>query len=81
MIARHIVRFLGSAVVLAASGVAVSAVSMSIVASASAQCPDVQVVFARGTGEAPGVGPTGQAFVDSLRQRVGGRSFDVYPVN
>jgi hypothetical protein len=39
------------------------------------------VLFARGTGEDPGVGPTGQAFVDNLRQRVGGRSFDVYPVN
>ena len=49
--------------------------------SASAQsCPDVQVVFARGTGEPPGVGPTGQAFVDSLRSRVGGRSLGVYPV-
>jgi hypothetical protein len=41
----------------------------------------VEVVFARGTGEAPGVGSTGQAFVDSLRSRVGGRSVDVYPVN
>jgi cutinase len=41
----------------------------------------VQVVFARGTGEPPGVGPTGQAFVDNLRSRVGGRSLDVYPVN
>jgi cutinase len=44
-------------------------------------CPDVEVVFARGTGEAPGVGPTGQAFVDSLRSRIGGRSLEVYPVN
>src|SRR5262249_952704 len=34
---------------------------------ASAQpCPDVEVVFARGTGEPPGVGLVGQAFVDSL---------------
>jgi cutinase-like protein len=81
MIARHIVRSLGPAVVIAASGVAVSALSASVIPSASAQCPDVQVVFARGTGEAPGVGPTGQAFVDALHQRVGGRSFDVYPVN
>jgi cutinase len=54
----------------------------ALVASASADpCPDVQVVFARGTGEPAGVGPTGQAFVDSLRPRVGARSFDVYPVN
>jgi hypothetical protein len=44
-------------------------------------CPDVEVVFARGTGEPPGVGGVGQAFVDSLRSQVGGRSLDVYPVN
>jgi cutinase len=50
--------------------------------TASAQpCSDVEVVFARGTGEPPGVGPTGQTFVDSLRPRVAGRSFEVYPVN
>ena len=54
----------------------------AFIPSASADpCPDVQVVFARGTGEPPGVGPTGQAFVDSLRSRMGPRSFDVYPVN
>ncbi|BBX62076.1 cutinase [Mycobacterium saskatchewanense] len=39
------------------------------------------MVFARGTGEPPGVGPTGQAFVDGLRSRIGAQSFDVYPVN
>jgi hypothetical protein len=44
-------------------------------------CPDVEAVFARGTGEPPGVGGVGQAFVDALRSRVGGRSLDVYPVN
>jgi cutinase len=50
--------------------------------SASAQpCSDVQVLFARGTGEPAGVGQTGQAFIDSLRSRVGGKSLDVYPVN
>jgi cutinase len=44
-------------------------------------CPDVEVVFARGTFEAPGVGGVGQAFVDALRDRVGSKSIDVYPVN
>ena len=52
------------------------------VPSASAQpCPDVEVVFARGTTEPPGVGPTGEAFVDSLRARVGTKSMEVYPVD
>jgi cutinase len=50
--------------------------------SASAQgCPDVEVVFARGTSEAPGVGGVGQAFVDALRAQLGNRSLNVYPVN
>jgi hypothetical protein len=39
------------------------------------------VVFARGTTEDPGVGPTGQAFVDALRARVGTKSMGVYPVD
>ena len=74
-------RLLGPAV-LAACGLSASAFSASAIPSASAQpCPDVQVVFARGTGEPPGIGPTGQAFVDNLRPRVGGKSLDVYPVN
>ena len=50
--------------------------------SADAQpCPDVEVVFARGTGEPPGVGGIGQAFVDALRAQAGPRSVDGYPVN
>jgi cutinase len=45
--------------------------------AATAPCPDVEVVFARGTTEPPGVGGIGQAFVDSLRSRVGDRSVGV----
>jgi cutinase len=41
----------------------------------------VEVVFARGTGDPAGVGPTGQEFVDALRPQVGDKSLDVYPVN
>jgi len=44
-------------------------------------CPDVQVVFARGTMEPPGVGTVGQAFVDALTARAAGRTVDVAPVN
>ena len=46
-----------------------------------AAVPDVEVVFARGTTEAPGLGPTGDAFVDSLRSRIGSKSMEVYPVD
>ena len=81
MFTRHVVRLLGPAV-LAAGGISASVLVGSALPAASAQpCPDVQVVFARGTGEPAGVGPTGQAFVDNLHSRVGNRSFDVYPVN
>jgi cutinase len=47
----------------------------------AAPCPDVEIVFARGTTEPPGVGGIGQAFVDSLRTQLGGRSVGVYAVN
>ncbi len=47
---------------------------------ASASCPDVEVVFARGTDEPPGVGRVGQAFVSSLRQQTS-RNVTAYGVN
>ncbi|MDT5360165.1 MAG: cutinase [Mycobacterium sp.] len=50
--------------------------------SASAEpCSDVEVVFARGTNEPPGVGRIGQAFVDALRAQAGAKSVGVYAVN
>lgn len=63
-------------------GLTATVLQAAALPAATAQpCPDTQVVFARGTGEPPGVGPTGQAFVDSLRSRLGGKSMDVYAVN
>jgi cutinase len=49
--------------------------------AASDLCPAVEVVFARGTNEAPGVGATGQSFVDALNARLPGKTVDVYAVN
>jgi cutinase len=49
--------------------------------AAAAPCPDVEIAFARGTTEPPGVGGIGQVFVDSLRSRLGERSVGVYAVN
>jgi len=77
MTARRIARFFG-AVVVTSWAMLLSAP----VPSASAQpCPDVEAVFARGTGEPPGVGGIGQAFVDALRSQARGKSVDVYAVN
>lgn len=78
---RHILRILGSAVVAASSLNGAVLFASAVPTAAAEPCPDVEVVFARGTGEDPGVGPTGQAFVDSLRPRIGGKSLGVYPVN
>jgi cutinase len=49
--------------------------------SAHADCPDIEVVFARGTDDTPGLGRVGSAFVESLRGQVGGRSVGAYAVN
>jgi cutinase len=54
--------------------------SVTSVASAD-DCPDVEVIFARGTNEPPGLGRVGDAFVDSLRQQTGGLNIDTYGVN
>ncbi|KUI46886.1 cutinase [Mycobacterium sp. GA-1199] len=71
--ARVCLAALAAAAVLGAPGV--------VPAADAQQCPDIEVIFARGTGDPPGVGPVGQAFIDSLRSKVGGRSVGVYAVN
>jgi cutinase len=71
-------RLLGVAVVATA---ALLSTLLSVPNASAAPCPDVEVIFARGTFEPAGVGGTGQAFVDALRAQVGGKSVDVYPVN
>jgi len=68
--------------ILTVAAVAVSGVTLVAPAVAqAAACPDVQVVFARGTGEPVGVGRVGDAFVNDLRALVPGKSVDVYAVN
>jgi cutinase len=44
-------------------------------------CSDVEVVFARGTHQDPGLANIGQAFVDSLTSQADGRSVTAYPVD
>ena len=55
--------------------------SAPMAVSSAQPCPDVEAVFARGTGEPPGVGGIGESFIDALRSQLGARSLDVYPVN
>jgi cutinase len=77
--ARQFGGLLGAAVVT--TWAALLSVPMLIASVSAASCPDVEVTFARATNEPPGVGGVGQAFIDSLRSQVGGRSVGVYPVN
>jgi cutinase len=75
--ARQIARFVGAGVV--ATWVAL--LGPPVPSAFAEPCPDVEVVFARGTYEPPGVGAVGQAFVDSLRAQAGNRSVGVYGVD
>jgi cutinase len=54
---------------------------MPIGIASADDCPDIEVVFARGTNDAPGLGNVGDAFVGALRGKVGGRSVGAYAVN
>ncbi|ORV90401.1 cutinase [Mycolicibacterium iranicum] len=71
-----------SAVVAAVMTAAALLIAPTVTAPvANAQgCPDIEVIFARGTDEPPGLGRVGSAFVDSLQGRVGGRSVGSYAV-
>ncbi len=73
-------------------GVSIFAVSAAVAAVLATQtensaiakaagCPDVDVSFARGTNDSPGLGDVGKAFTDELTDRLSGRSVDIYAVN
>jgi cutinase len=74
---RHLAGAVGVTAMLAASVL----LSAPIPASSADPCPDVEVVFARGSGEPPGIGSVGRPFVEALRSQIGSRSLGVYPVN
>lgn len=69
-----------AAALIAGAGSVVAGGAVAPTATAQG-CPDVEVVFARGTSEQPGVGGVGQSFVDAVRAQAGPRSVGVYAVN
>jgi cutinase len=71
--------FRGSVAALVSATVLTASPTMTTAAAAG--CTDVQVVFARGTSEDPGIGGVGQAFVEDLRSRIGNRTLGVYAVD
>ncbi len=75
-------RTLAAAVLAASAAIATPlALSSALPRANAVACNDIEVVFARGTKEDPGIGRVGQAFVNDLRNLVGGRSLGVYAVN
>ena len=68
-----------AAFLVATAAVVVPAVALAPVASAD--CPDIEVIFARGTDDTGGLGAVGGEFVNSLKGKVGGRSVGSYAVN
>ncbi|MBX7448757.1 cutinase family protein [Mycolicibacterium sp. 3033] len=69
------------AATLIAAVAAVSGGAAAAPTAAAQGCPDVEVVFARGTSEQPGVGGVGQAFVDAVRAQAAPRTVGVYAVD
>jgi cutinase len=69
------------ALVLAAAGLIAPTVAPAtgVLPSASAACPAVEVVFARGRLESPGVGVLGNAFINALRSKTN-KNIGVYAV-
>lgn len=72
---------LSAAAVLGPQAAGFASAAPDPAATPGSACADVEVVFARGTFEAPGVGDTGQAFVNALNSRVPGQTVNVYGVN
>ncbi len=73
---------IAAAVVVAAAALIAPSVvpgTTALVPSASAACPAVEVIFARGRMESPGVGVLGNAFVSALRSKTN-KSINVYAV-
>jgi cutinase len=77
MTARQFARLAGAPIAVA---FALLGVPGGVPAAFAAPCPDVEVVFARGTFAPPGVGGIGQDFVNAVRSKVGDKSVGVYAV-
>jgi cutinase len=74
-------RLARGATILAAVGTVAAGVLVAAPIASADPCPDIEVVFARGTGEPAGIGRVGQAFTDALSSQVGGRTVGSYAVN
>ena len=74
-----------AALMIPASVALIVSAPVALIASAptahGAPCPDVELIFARGTSEPVGAGRVGQALAGQLAPQLGGRSLGIYGVN
>ena len=75
-----LLRRIGTTVTSVAT-IALTAQCFAAPAATAAPCPDAEIVFARGTTELPGAGPTGDAFISAVRTQVDAKSVGVYAVD
>lgn len=78
-------RILPALLTMAAAVALIASAPVALIASAptahGAPCPDVELIFARGTSEPVGAGRVGQALAGQLAPQLGGRSLGIYGVN
>ncbi len=78
-------RILTALLTTAAAAALIASAPAALIAFAptahSAPCPDVELIFARGTSEPVGAGRVGQALASQLAPQLGGRSLGIYGVN
>lgn len=60
---------------------AATVVAAPVPAAVADECSDVELIFARGTNEPPGLGRVGDAIFQDLQGALGGRSVSAYGVN
>ena len=74
-----------AALIVSAPVALIVSAPVALIASAptahGAPCPDVELIFARGTSEPVGAGRVGQALAGQLAPQLGGRSLGIYGVN
>ncbi|WP_240431235.1 cutinase family protein [Mycobacterium kyogaense] len=78
MSTRQAARALGIAVT---SALALCAMTVRAPIAVAASCPDVEVVFARGTSDKPGFGPVGTLFVKALQKKLSTKKIEAYAVD
>lgn len=77
MLASLVRKFVGAGLVTATIA---TALPLAAGPAAAANCPQVQIVFARGRNESPGPGALGSAFINAVQSKAGNKTIGTYAV-